>query len=310
MTIRKKRARGTLERYIAILEALTALPGGMSLNEVMEATALPRGTVHRLVKSLTKVGFLNLRAGRTKIYVLGPRLLRLIYSGLSADLVAALARPILDELASEFGETVFLARLNGGHVERVTAVVPPEGTFSYVQPGRVLPFNATAAAKAILAFQDERLINDALSGKLQRFTASTKISKARLRAELKQVQREGYGVSREEFDPGVLSYACPVHLTGFGTLYSVGIVGLTERLRRHSAATIVSALKARAHALSLALHSRVKGAHNTDGRPALPRGNSADVRRTSRKGAAQPIGPARSASKRRLKIASAFLGLS
>jgi DNA-binding IclR family transcriptional regulator len=294
MTIIKKRARGTLERYIGILETLALAPAGMTLNEIIANTKLPRGTVHRLVKSLTKVGFLNARVGRSKTYVLGPRLLRLLYSGLSSDLVVALARPFLEDLANEFGETVLLARLNGNQVEKVAAWMPREGKYSYVQPGRIMPVNAAASAKAIFAFQDKALIDDALSSNLQRYTSNTKTSKTKVRAELGQVKRDGFAVCRDEFDPGVLSYACPVHLTGFGTLYSIGVVGLTERLRRHTANNIVGALHARCDALSLALYNRVKGSpHDTEALANSTRRNGAGTPRSPRKSSVVPIERAR-----------------
>lgn len=255
-----KRVRGTLERYICILETLAPLPAGMTLNEIIAITMLPRGTVHRLVKSLSRVGFLTARHGRSKTYVLGSRLLRLLYSGLSPDLVVALSRPLLEDLASQFGETILLARLNGDRVEKVAAWTPREGKYSYVQPGRVMPINAAASAKAIFAFQDKPTVDEALAGRLIRYTANTKISKTALKTELAKVKRDGFAICSDEFDPGVLSYACPVHLTGFGTLYSIGIVGLSDRLRRHSVAEIVKSLHEKCDALSLALYSRVKGA--------------------------------------------------
>ena len=38
-----KRVKGTLERYIRILEALAPVPTGLTLNEIIAATKLPRG---------------------------------------------------------------------------------------------------------------------------------------------------------------------------------------------------------------------------------------------------------------------------
>jgi DNA-binding IclR family transcriptional regulator len=232
----------------------------MTLNEITERTKLPRGTAHRLVGSLRRVGLLTARTGRSKTYVLGPRLLRLLYSGLSPDLVTALARPFLEDLANQFGETVLLARLNGSQIEKVAAWVPRDGKFSYVQPGRIMPINAAASAKAIFAFQDKKIVDEALAQPLIRYTRNTKTSKAAVRAELAQVKRDGFAVCSDEFDPSVLSFACPVHLTGFGTLYSIGVVGLSERLRNFQPEHIVSALRERCDAVSLALYSRVNGA--------------------------------------------------
>lgn len=253
------KGRSTLERYVLILETLAPVPTGMTLNEIIDRTKLPRGTAHRLVNSLTRVGLLVAHVGRNKIYALGPRLVRLLYSGLSPDLVTALARPLLENLADRFGETALLARLKGNQIEKVGAWVPGDGAFSYVQPGRIMPINAAASAKAIFAFQDDDVIDEALSHRLVRYTPNTKTSKAAVRAELTQVKRDGFAICSDEFDPGVLSFACPVHLTDFGTIYSIGVVGLSDRLRSFAPEAIVAALRERCDALSLALYSRVKG---------------------------------------------------
>ena len=147
----------------------------------------------------------------------------MLYSGLSVDLVVALSRSLLEDLANQFGETVLLARLNGGQVEKVAAWMPGHGQYSYIQPSRIMPINAAASAKAIFAFQEKKVLDEALSGRMLRYTANTKTSKAAINKELLQVRRDGYAVCSDEFDAGVLSYACPVHLTDFGTLYSVAV---------------------------------------------------------------------------------------
>jgi len=53
----------------------------------------------------------------------------------------------------------------------------------------------------------------------------------------------------------VLSYACPVHLEGAGVLYSIGLVGLSQRLGDHPQGEVVAALRGAAEALSKSLPS-------------------------------------------------------
>ena len=53
-----------------------------------------------------------------------------------------------------------------------------------------------------------------------------------------------------ELDPGVLSYACPVHLDGAGVLYAIGMVGLSQRLGRFGAQEVVAALQEAAEAFA------------------------------------------------------------
>ncbi len=43
------------------------------------------------------------------------------------------------------------------------------------------------------------------------------MSEEAVRADLAQVQRQGYAVCADEPDPGILSYACPVHIEASGS---------------------------------------------------------------------------------------------
>lgn len=249
---------GILARYATVLEALAAASGGLSLIEVVQATGLPRGTVHRLLGALRAVGYIAPRDGR-KVYVLGPRLLRLLHQGTAPAAVSALAQPILAGLVARFRETAFLAKLVGAEVQSAAMAVPEGDGQSYVQPGRVMPVHAAASAKAILAFQDEALIGEALSRPRARYTDNTRLAVAEVRADLGRVRRQGFAVCDEELDPGVLSYACPVHLEGAGVLYSIGLVGLSQRLGSHPEAEIVARLHDAATDLAGALPSGLAG---------------------------------------------------
>ena len=114
---------GILTRYATVLDVLAAAPGGLTLIEVVRATGLPRGTVHRLLAALRGVGFISARDGR-KVYVLGPRLLRLLHLGQEPAAVAPLVRPLLDNLTARFKETAFLAKLAGDQVRSIAMATP------------------------------------------------------------------------------------------------------------------------------------------------------------------------------------------
>ena len=92
---------GILARYDVVLEALSLAPAGLSLIEVVQATGLPRGTVHRLLGALRDIGYIAPRDGR-KVYVLGPRLLRLLHQGAAPVTLSALAQPVLSDLVARF----------------------------------------------------------------------------------------------------------------------------------------------------------------------------------------------------------------
>lgn len=240
---------GILTRYAAVLDALAAAPGGLTLIEVVRATGLPRGTAHRLLGALRGVGYIAGRDGR-KVYVLGPRLLRLLHLGQAPAAVAAAVRPLLDGLTARFKETAFLAKLTGREVRSVAMRMPDSESQSYVQPGRLMPVHATASAKAIWAHQEDGAVEAILAEPRARFTDKTRSGEAELRADLERVRHSGFAVCDGELDPGVLSYACPVHLDGAGVLYAIGMVGLSQRLGCFGAQEVVAALQEAAEAFA------------------------------------------------------------
>ena len=233
--------KGILGRYARVLDAVAANLGGLTFAEIMRHTGLPQGTVHRLIAALLRVGYLEPSQNR-KIYVLGQRLLRLLHLRTPREIIVELALPVLKSLVERFAETAFVAKLEGENVKLIAMVLPDSERHSYVQPGRVMPLHAAASAKAIFAFQDEEFLGRVLSQPLIAFTPKSTTTKKQVLTELARVRRTGYAACLDELDPGVSSYACPIHLTG-GVFHSVGLVGVSQRLDQVPAATIVAALR-------------------------------------------------------------------
>jgi DNA-binding IclR family transcriptional regulator len=246
-----------MARYALILETVAPSSFGLSLTEIMHGTGLSSGTTHRLLNALLGVGYLTNQGGR-KTYRLGPRLLRLFHLAQSASTVSELVQPVLQRLVARFGETAFVAKLSGNEVESVDSAAPENYSQSHVQPGRVMPINAAASAKAIFAFQAEPLLAKALVKPLQRFTDRTIVDPDKLRSDLAKVRAQGYAVCADELDPGVLSYACPIHLAGAGVLYSIGIVALSRRLMAFPEDEVIAELSNAARLISTRLQGELK----------------------------------------------------
>lgn len=243
-----------LARYARILETVAAARQGMTLGMIAEAAGLQPATSHRLVNALCEIGLLQ-RREQTRVYVLGARLVRLCLTALTPASVVDLARPLLRDLVAAFGETAYLAKLSGAAVESVAMEVPHSEAQSYVQPGRLMPFHASASARAIGAFQPEEALERMLAAPRRRFTADTKVDEAELRAELQRVRERGYSLCDNELDPGILSIAVPVYVEDWGVVFSFGLLGLSERLRRLPRADVVERLTAASTALSRQLNA-------------------------------------------------------
>ncbi len=247
-------ADNPLARYARILETVAAASEGMTLSMIAESTGLQPATSHRLVNSLCEIGFLS-KQERTKVYVLGSRMLQLCLLAVTPASIVDAARPILRDLVATFGETAYLAKLSGTAVESIAMETPRSGEKSFVQPGRIMPFHASASGKAICAFQSQEFIVEKFAEPRTRFTADTKLDERVLRAELEQVRSQGYAICDNELDPGVLSFAAPVRIDGWGVMFSIGLLGLSERIHQLPREDILSKLVSASNALAQRVRS-------------------------------------------------------
>jgi DNA-binding IclR family transcriptional regulator len=100
----------SLVKALDVLLALEDSPAGRGVTDIARALGLPKSAVHRLLVTFQACGFVQ-QQPETSRYSLGPVLARL---GLrAADLFTPrrVARPYMEALAHEVGETIFLGIL-------------------------------------------------------------------------------------------------------------------------------------------------------------------------------------------------------
>ncbi|SIT39295.1 putative transcriptional regulator [Paraburkholderia piptadeniae] len=244
-----------LERVAMILEAINRSDQGLTLVEISSQTEMPMPSAHRLVNNMLDAGFLVGQRGRSR-YRIGPRLIRIFQSSLSLETLQALAEPTLQRIADRFGQVAYLVRLVQDSIQLAVTVLPSSPSRNLIYPGNVFPLNATASAKALLAFQSEAVIDQQLQGPLEKYRPNTIVDPEKLRAKLADVREQGYAISDDEFDPGVYSICCPVLIGSAGALYGVGIVALKERLlMSFDTEAVVQSLKEAAGELRTTLQS-------------------------------------------------------
>ncbi|RVU13782.1 IclR family transcriptional regulator [Methylobacterium oryzihabitans] len=220
---------GPLDRYMAVLELVAAFPDAITMSDVCTLLDLPKTTAHRLLAGLLRAGLVQ-GGGRHRTYSLGTRLVRLLHASAEDGWIVALARPALEALTAERGETCYLTRLMGPAVRVVFSVSPEVQWRSYVQPGLEMPPHAAATAKAILAFQEPALIGKALERDLPALTSQTRTARDAVLRDYDEVRAKGYGTCISEIDEGLGALGVPVRLDDGPVLYSVGLTGPVQRV--------------------------------------------------------------------------------
>ncbi len=199
-----------------------------SLNELARTTKLHKATTYRMTRTMEAEGFLVFDP-ETGNYHLGPAVIPLSYLAQAQSELERLAKPFLEKLAAESGETANLA-IEVEDTFIVIGSVLTSHTFKPSLPiGRVLTDLNNAHAKVAVAFKPPqeraRFVN-------RPQPAETKYSltdRKQIEAELDRVAQEGVAYDMEEHGLGVCSVAAPVFGPKGNMIASISVVAPKER---------------------------------------------------------------------------------
>lgn len=197
-------------RTLLILEVLGKSDRPLSPTEINHEICLPKQTIHRLCTKLEQDGFLARETDGKKLRP--TRRARLMASGIlyaSRDHIAR--HQVMQRVAEDVGETVnFVVPDSAGmiYIDRIETDWP----FRVQLPiGTHVPFHCTASGKTFLAsLLPKARLAMVRSLRLQSLTPNTLCTGEALFAELKQVEKLGYAIDREEFVEGMVAIAVPV----------------------------------------------------------------------------------------------------
>ena len=240
-----------LDRALAILEVLSAEGPDLSLGEISDKLDLHKSTAHRLTMVLERHKLIE-RHSVSGRYRLGLKLFELGSRAISHLDLRERARPVLDQLVLETGETVHLGILDDTEVLYLDKVEPARSVRMSSTVGRRNPVYCTAMGKAILAYLPEAQVEAIVRKQgLKAVTANTITSFLDLKAELKVIRERGYAIDNEEIEEGLRCIGCVVRDFSGGAVAAISVSGPSFRVTKEkvnalsrpvvSAASILSA---------------------------------------------------------------------
>ncbi len=199
-----------LTRGFQILEAVTTAAEGLTFSEVVQATGLAKGTVHRLLRELVELAALNYDDA-TRRYDGGLALATLGASVTANYDIRRIARPILEALHRKTGFVTTLGIRNGTHGTYIDKLEPASLIVRmHSEIGKSFPLHCTAMGKVLLAHSDAPTIAKVTRRKLERFTAKTMTDGKQLRIALEAVRANGFAIDDEEITRGLICVAAPI----------------------------------------------------------------------------------------------------
>jgi DNA-binding IclR family transcriptional regulator len=245
-----------LDRALGILEVLSSEGPELALGELVERSGLHKSTVHRLLMVLEQHRFIE-RKNQNGKYSLGLKLFELGSQALAQLGLTERAKPNLERLVFETGETANLCVLDEGEVLYLEKKEAPRTVRIPAIVGRRYPPHCGAAGKTLLAFLPEDQLDELIKRQgLKAYTKNTITTPAQLKAELQLIRDRGYALDNEEFEEGLKCIGAPVMDYSGSVIASIGIAGLAFRLTDEKIPALAVLVKGVARDLSTELGNR------------------------------------------------------
>jgi DNA-binding IclR family transcriptional regulator len=200
-------------RTVELLEYLAARQNEpVRLRELSEALKVPRSSLHALLRTLAKHGWVRSDSTGT-LYGIGIRALLAGTSYLDSDPFLPLVMPFLDELKETLDETFHLGRIDGSDVVYLATRESSQYLRPYSRVGRRLPAFSTSLGKAILAGLPTDKLDAHLPPSLEAITPHTLTDRAALEADLDATRTRGFAVDNQENSLGLRCFAVTLPYT-------------------------------------------------------------------------------------------------
>jgi IclR family acetate operon transcriptional repressor len=225
-----------VDRVVDVLDALRDRPRGASLAQLAEAVGLPRSSAFRYLATLEARGYVE-RDGSEAVYRLGP-----VFGSRSRWDVAAVARPLLEELRDRFQETINLGVLDGNAVAYLEIVESPMAIRFSARPGDRNAIHSTALGKALAAQLGDAEVRRILTAEgMAPVTRRTITDEERYLSDLEGVRRRGYALDDGENEEGGGCVAVAVR--GANVPAAISLSAPASRLSPERVAEVAAALR-------------------------------------------------------------------
>lgn len=219
-------------RSIEILSLISQSKEGLSLNEIIERTSIPKTTAYEILLMLLDSEMIQSDHGKTKRYqiglkafVIGNRYIE------NLDLIQE-ARSIVERTCADLGMTIFIAMLDGNQIIYLYKQEPEYVPIPTANISNRDDAYCTSLGKAILSELPESELNPLIkSMKFRQRTRRTLMDGKALKEDLKLTKERGYSLDDREILDFVMCLGAPVFDHKGKVLAGISAAGLYSESR-------------------------------------------------------------------------------
>lgn len=238
-----------LVRGLSILGLFDVDHREWTIDELAEQTGLLRMTAYRMVRTLESMAFL-VRDPSANRYRLGPAALALTYIAEDNSALVDAARPFLERLTKETGESVTLAVDIDGFPVCVDIINTARPFKRRTARGRILGDLVSVHGKLFAAFKSPDEREALLTAPRPQHTPYSEMDNDVLRAELEQVATDGVAYDMEGVYLGTCAVGAPVRDQVGNIAATVSVVVPTGRFGPAERESCAKAVKSACAAFS------------------------------------------------------------
>jgi IclR family transcriptional regulator, KDG regulon repressor len=221
-----------VERALVILDLFDEYSPELKISEISERVHLNKSTVHSLLKTLKKHGYIEQEFESGK-YKLGMKLFERGNFVIENLDVRSIAKKYLLDLSRKTGHTLHLVILEGREGIYIDKVEGTSANVLFSRIGRRVPIHSSGVGKVLVAFSDKDDIDKILDGYLfEQRTPRTLTNKEDFLKELKEIRNQGYSIDNEENEPGICCLAFPIRNHTGGVVAGFSISMPTPQLNK------------------------------------------------------------------------------
>jgi len=233
---RDKNFVGVAQRVFTVVDALSQQPKfGVPLDEITEICKMPKTTVHRLLYTMHKLGYVD-QDPVTNLYSLSGKFFELGTNALPYQRLTVVAKPLMQRLLLTFGESVNLAVPQSGVAVYILVLESPKAHRVAATVGNFSCLHCTSVGKCIAAYMTpEQREQHLVQFGMPAMTKSTITTRNQLEEELLHVRNEGVAVDNEENAQGIICVGGPIFASGNQPIAALSVSGPSVRISENLA---------------------------------------------------------------------------
>ncbi|MGO4277526.1 MULTISPECIES: IclR family transcriptional regulator domain-containing protein [Cupriavidus] len=245
----------SLTKGLALLRLYASGVERLTMQEVAEQLDVTRAAARRLLLTLEHNGYL---AQDGRYFALTPKVMDLGYAYFASMNLPQLARPYLQALCAEAGESCSIGMFDRDSVVLVAREEPSQMLRVDMAIGRRMPAYAHSLGRVLLAgLDDAALVTYLESAELRKLTPFTIDSRAALARKLEQVRADGFCTLISELVDGFAGISVPLRDQTGKTVAGLGLsMVLGSRNQAYLESHYLPPLRAAAEKIEAILRAR------------------------------------------------------